>query len=166
MINIAWSLLYWNCRGTNFFVFAQIFKFHIVIANFERTHATPRWHNHDKYIMVTSVLKTSGDKLLCPRTDIQFPWIFSKFRTTRIYKFITVRPYAKAWTATSGTRPSHPHRSHRPARECPRWPHQVTSPKFVVDLGKRENLGTNVDLAVFKIVWWILWQIFWTWVFS
>jgi hypothetical protein len=32
--------------------------------------------------------------------------------------------------------------------------------KFTVDLGKTENPGTNIDFAVFKIVWWIPWPIF------
>jgi hypothetical protein len=62
--------------------------------------------------MVTFVLKLSGDKLLRPRTDIQFPIQFpisdGKF------------------------------------------------PKSTVDLSKIKNPGTNVDFAVFKIVWYLV----------
>jgi hypothetical protein len=32
--------------------------------------------------------------------------------------------------------------------------------KFTVRLGQNRFSGANIDLAVFKIVWWIEWRIF------
>ena len=50
----------------------------------------------------------------------------------------------------------------RPSEQCDNFGIYFgpISSKSTVDLSKIENPGTNIDFAIFKIVWWILWRIF------